>query len=1520
MDRRPTYQPPTSRYPTFNKIHYLERKPNEDLVQKLFLLIEEGNLFRIRDYLLSNNLTTLVRANTGETLLHIVIKSSNLTNENKLELVKYLIDHNSPVGLADDNNVTPLHLACKLQLKNIVELLINAGANVNAIDNQGMTPLHYQILNESEQCKTEKNTKVGSVVPERINKEQVNEDLIKIGDEILPIIYNDPNINRYIRHIRNTIRNLHNMYPGELYTRQNSYILEVSDKIIDPKINDNEKYNTVLISMSDYSNSLDEFVTSNLKKTLNKLDIHPNYPNGWGPDNYNQMNNILPYKNIGAIFDEMENDKDRSINDVFIKLRKQIANVSDEINVLYQFFYITAGLLVWIKNEPTNRIPRAPNLENIYAGNITIGSGGEIPIPDFNIHHKTDLLDLRTTGDVLINDVTGIPINNNYYFISNSKYIIDIINGNMVRIRTNLEDLNRFIESDIIYGTYDILYSNIIVLVQNIILHLTILANESSFIRERISLLSRENDRGNVPPLREYINGYISTVRSHIERMEKSLSVIYTTLTQFISQMNSVVSIINRISAIRFIKQYHNENIDTDLLKIQTNQLQNFFDRTLQPLPLLPTTLSDYQNEINLTIRQQNVQPIEKIKQIDKIKRRAWELYVPQYTFINFASFYTNNSGNPISGETITSLNDTPITNIDALSSPIIGFAVSLPDIPSFAPLPMPELRYDNRTKFYQNDINNLQGATANRIGKIGVIAEKRVDKTDAAQPSVAILLDEHLFIIKYIILQYLVSNIKKYISGAIDVPQHYQRFVGLINDFINKQKNVLSLDDINESIIYALIARIADASIINFIKTCTRETTLENIYNVFKQIKNIGNSYSDIARDIKLTRETILLNYEANYKLNLNEIIDNIITKFYNPYYDYKSVQLNYTALLLKEKEQVDPDQHIIYNYSFSTKVYENKCYKVKNDITTLLIDNNARINQRDLSGNTPIYYSIELQDLSAVNTLIANNASVNNSLSRNLIGLTPMLHALKLYRVHLDILQDIDKLSNDLFNKITLYIRKKPEYKNNILKYSNNIFKEVLLIINHHFYLQMKQYKRNWTYEKHKIFLDNFKSMIDMNSPVNKFIPLLQYDRTLILDKGVRGVDVLTAKINYVNIKISQVTELKSELEQQIRNLKEEKNDIQGKLADQYYRERNKEIDDLIINLTNDLISMNNSLRDSNDLLQKLVTSSSRLSTKNTRTLNYRVDTFVSRNINDPVSLYDKIFTDVVNYQVPVFKYTSNKDLLTYLILWDDYINDPSREYNITQLHLLIIKYQYNIITDFINKKGQIDVNVLQNILENLKDLHKNIIGAFAIDYDQLPNEYNKNTNYALAIVLDIITHVVRHNLCSVLYTTIVKLLAKYVESINNPNVELFTREQYSTYLTGVIENIINVGTGDESLLLKYIVGILPKKLTKFILNIYESEYDPDRSITSFDMLFDSIVNILTLAKTISITKNSLIVEQLKSYIFPYYRDIFEIFIKEIKNMTDSYMRYIISESKQIDILTSILNKAVQEKDVNY
>ncbi|XP_063415850.1 integrin-linked protein kinase-like [Mytilus trossulus] len=77
----------------------------------------------------------------GITPLHVACKGG------REQIVTLLIKYGVSVNTGDRNGITPLHLACEDGNKAIVKLLLDSFANVNMGDNEGTTALHIACKN-----------------------------------------------------------------------------------------------------------------------------------------------------------------------------------------------------------------------------------------------------------------------------------------------------------------------------------------------------------------------------------------------------------------------------------------------------------------------------------------------------------------------------------------------------------------------------------------------------------------------------------------------------------------------------------------------------------------------------------------------------------------------------------------------------------------------------------------------------------------------------------------------------------------------------------------------------------------------------------------------------------------------------------------------------------------------------------------------------------------------------------------------------------------------------------------------------------------------------------------------------------------------------------------------------------------------------------------------------------------------------------------------------------------------------
>ena len=95
------------------------------IIGKLFLLCIEGKISPIKEYIIKNGLTVNDMVDTnGESILHKVLQNENLSKRDKIELFRFFEERNLLKMSYDASLTSPLHLAVKMQIKEIVEILL----------------------------------------------------------------------------------------------------------------------------------------------------------------------------------------------------------------------------------------------------------------------------------------------------------------------------------------------------------------------------------------------------------------------------------------------------------------------------------------------------------------------------------------------------------------------------------------------------------------------------------------------------------------------------------------------------------------------------------------------------------------------------------------------------------------------------------------------------------------------------------------------------------------------------------------------------------------------------------------------------------------------------------------------------------------------------------------------------------------------------------------------------------------------------------------------------------------------------------------------------------------------------------------------------------------------------------------------------------------------------------------------------------------------------------------------------
>ena len=97
------------------------------------------------------------------------------------------------------------------------------------------------------------------------------------------------------------------------------------------------------------------------------------------------------------------------------------------------------------------------------------------------------------------------------------------------------------------------------------------------------------------------------------------------------------------------------------------------------------------------------------------------------------------------------------------------------------------------------------------------------------------------------------------------------------------------------------------------------------------------------------------------------------------------------------------------------------------------------------------------------------------------------------------------------------------------------------------------------------------------------------------------------------------------------------------------------------------------------------------------------------------------------------------------------------------------------------------------------------------------------------------------------------------------------------------------------------------MPTPLVKSILGIYSSD---EENPISIDNLFSNIINIILSNGIFPINQDASLINNLNTYVFPYYQDLLNNIIPFMKTVIDNYNRFILNEGRYITIMKELIN----------
>jgi len=195
---------PTSYKPSYYEKEYRPIiKVDNKQITDLFNTVGSMDINEVRQLILKEQIPYNVVDNNNNTLIHRVLLENDITKtENqRLQMIKFLYSENVNPDGPNNNNLTPLHIACTKQYLNIIKYLIEIGVDINYQDNFGNTPLHRLFTGN---IKPEEKTTIGNLIPRPKKTDIINTNLWRTErQKIWESIKNSP----FIQSINNTLKN-----------------------------------------------------------------------------------------------------------------------------------------------------------------------------------------------------------------------------------------------------------------------------------------------------------------------------------------------------------------------------------------------------------------------------------------------------------------------------------------------------------------------------------------------------------------------------------------------------------------------------------------------------------------------------------------------------------------------------------------------------------------------------------------------------------------------------------------------------------------------------------------------------------------------------------------------------------------------------------------------------------------------------------------------------------------------------------------------------------------------------------------------------------------------------------------------------------------------------------------------------------------------------------------------------------------------------------------------------------------
>ena len=295
MSKRTFTNDPYSKFTNKDK-DYVSAKINFDksISIDFFSIVLSGDISKLDQFITNKGDVINALNEDGINALHIVL-NTDLSELNKLNVIKYLLGKKIYTENKNKMGETPLHIASKNNYKSIIIELVKNGADIQASDSLGKTPIHYLARGLVVECektyiediiddpKPKHDKKVISQMAKDI-KEFYNDELLNNWANSLESIQNSGNVgntydNRLIDffgHVKSAAKRL--IKSDDILNENSLQIANEIKKIaVDVTLSDEEKKLQTEKIRKDYYNKVYKVIQNFDYKFDQNIDLTPTF-------------------------------------------------------------------------------------------------------------------------------------------------------------------------------------------------------------------------------------------------------------------------------------------------------------------------------------------------------------------------------------------------------------------------------------------------------------------------------------------------------------------------------------------------------------------------------------------------------------------------------------------------------------------------------------------------------------------------------------------------------------------------------------------------------------------------------------------------------------------------------------------------------------------------------------------------------------------------------------------------------------------------------------------------------------------------------------------------------------------------------------------------------------------------------------------------------------------------------------------------------------------------------------------